>query len=103
LTILTALDGGSSHVGRNVTVEPLLAEHRQEGGEEGSCETGEEDNLNLDYRGRRSGPLWKGGGVVSEGRVVDLVDEDAEKGRSFVIRVGSQLRIDLNDEGRRHS
>jgi hypothetical protein len=77
----------------------LLAEHSQEGGEEGSSETGEEDGLNLDHRGRRSGPLWKGGDIIAEGRVVDLVDEDSEEGGGFVVRVGSQLRINLNDKG----
>ena len=34
LSVLAALDRGPSHVCRIVTVQPLLAEHRQEGREE---------------------------------------------------------------------
>ena len=47
----------------------------------------------------RAGPLWEGGSVVSEGSVVDLVDEDAEEGDSLVTRVGLELGLDVDDEG----
>ena len=39
LSILAVFDGGPPHVGGRVSVQPLLAEHRKEGGEEGSGET----------------------------------------------------------------
>ena len=34
LPMLAALDGGLSHVNRRVSVQSLLAEHREESGEE---------------------------------------------------------------------
>ena len=53
----------------------------------------------MDHRARRAGPLWKGGNVAPECGIIELVDEDAEKGDSLVTRVGLQLRVDLDDEG----
>ena len=100
LSILTSFYGRPSHVGRRISVQPLFTEHRKEGREKGSSETGVEDGLDLDYRVRRAGPLWEGGGVVSEGGIVDLVDEDAEESNSLVTRVGLKLRLDVEDESR---
>jgi hypothetical protein len=94
LSVLAAFDGRPSHVGRRVSVQPLLAEHRQEGGEEGSGKTCEEDGLDMDHRG--GGPVHCGrvGTFVSEGGVVDLVNEDAEEGGGLVTRVGLELGVD---------
>ena len=47
--------------------------------------------------------MWEGGNGVSEGGVVDLVNQDAKEDRSLVVRIGLQLRVDLDDEGRGHS
>ena len=46
--------------------------------------------------------MGKGGRVVSERGVVDLVDEDTEKGGSLVIWIRLELGIDLYDEGGSH-
>ena len=99
MTILAAFDGRPSYVGPCVSVQPLLAKHRQEGREKGSSETRVQDGLDLDDRGRRAGPLWEGGSVVSEGGIVDLVDEDAEEGGGLVTRVRLELGLDVEDEG----
>jgi len=48
LPILAAFDGGSSHVCHGVSVQPLLAEHCDEGSEERSGETCVEEGLDLD-------------------------------------------------------
>ena len=100
LSSLATFDGGSSHISRRISVQPLFAEHCKEGREKGSGETGVEDGLDLDYRVRRAGPLWEGGSVVSEGGIVDLVDEDTEESGSLVTRVGLELRLDIKDESR---
>ena len=52
----------------------------------------------MDHRAGRSGPLWKGGNIVSERGVIHLIDEDAEERGSLVTRVGPELRIDLDDK-----
>ena len=98
LSVLAAFDGRSSHVGRGVTIQPLLAKHREEGGEQGDDETGEENCLDINHRAWRTRPLRERGGVVSEGGVVDLVDEDFEEGGGPVTGVRSKLRVDLDDE-----
>ena len=72
----------------------MLAKHREEGGEQGDDETGEEDCLDIDQRARRTRPLRKRGNVTSEGGVVDLVDQDSEEGSGLVAGVGLELRID---------
>ena len=46
------------------------------------------------------GPLWEGGSVVAECSVVDLVNEDAQQSGCLVVRVGLELRVDLDDERR---
>jgi len=100
LSILAALDGGPSHVDRRVSVQPLLAEHRKESGEERSGETREEDCLNLDNHVWGTSPLWEGRNVVAKGGVVDLVDQDMEEGGGLVIWIGLEFGIGLDDKGR---
>ena len=57
LPVLATLDGGPSHVSRRVSIQPLLAEHRDEGGEKRGSETRVQDGLDLDYGFGRAGPL----------------------------------------------
>jgi len=76
----------------------LLSKHRKEGGEEGSGEARVKDSLDLDDHVWGTGPLREGGRVVSEGGIVDLVDEDTEEGGSLTVRVGSELGLDIDDE-----
>jgi hypothetical protein len=52
----------------------------------------------VDHCAGRTLLLWEGGGVVAEGGVVDLVDENAEKGGGLVVRVRLELGDDLDDE-----
>ena len=98
LPVLTAFDGGTSHVGRFVTVQPLFAEHREKGGEERDGETREEDGLDVDHHVGRARPLWEGRHVVAEGGVIDLVNEDTEESDGLIVWVRLELRVDLDDE-----
>jgi len=52
----------------------------------------------LDYRAGGACPLWEGGGIISESSIVDLVDENAEKSRGYVVRVLLEVGVDLDDE-----
>ena len=58
--------------------------------------------MDLDDRGRRTVPLWESGNIVSEGGVIDLVDEDAKEGGSLVVGIRLKLRVDLNDKRGSH-
>ena len=98
LSTLTAFDGASSQIGRRVSIQPLFAEHREKGGKKRGGETCEEDGLDVNYCAGRSCPLWEGWNVVTEGSVVYLVDEDTEESCCLVVRVLSELRVDLDDE-----
>ena len=98
LSVLSALDGRPSHAGQVISVQPLFAEHRQEGRKEGDGETGEQDDLNMNNRAGRTNPLWEGGNVVSESGVVDLVNENTEQSGRLVVGVGLELRIDFDYE-----
>ena len=100
LTILAALNCSPSHIRRRVSVQPLFAKHREEGGEKCGGETRVKDGLGLDDRVRRACPLWESGGVVSEGGIVDLVDENTEESSSLTTRVGLELGLDVDDESR---
>jgi len=48
---------------------------------------------------RGTGPRWWDcGNVITEGGVVDLVDEDTEESGSLFVRVLQELGVDLDDE-----
>lgn len=46
----------------------------------------------------RAGPLREGGDIISEGGVINLIDEDPEERGRLCTRVRLKLRIDLDDE-----
>jgi len=52
---------------------------------------------------RRARPLWDGGGVITKGSIIHLVNKDMEEGSCLFILVWLELRMDLDDEGRSHS
>jgi hypothetical protein len=54
--------------------------------------------LDIDQRARGARPLRERRNVVSEGGVVDLVDEDSEEGGGLIAGVRLELRIDLDNE-----
>jgi hypothetical protein len=81
----------------------LFAEHREESGQEGNDETGEQDDLDVNNRGGGGSPLWEGGSAAYEGVVVDLVNKEAEEGGDLVTRVGLQLGVNSDNEGRNYS
>lgn len=81
---LAAFDRRPSHVGRTVALQPLLAKHRQAGGQDRSGKTRVEDGLGMNHCGRRPGPLWEGGNIASESSVVERVYEDPEESGGLV-------------------
>jgi len=103
LSILTALDGRPSHVDRGVSVQPLLAKHGEEGGEDRRGEAGVQHRLDLDDPVRRARPLWERGDISTESGVVYLVNQDAEEVVRLVVGVLLEVGIDLDDECGCHS
>ena len=98
LPILAAFNGSSSEVSRSISIQPLFAKHRKEGGEETCGKTCKEDGLDLYYRVGRTCPLWECRRVVSESSVVDLVDKNTEEGCGYVVRVLLEVGVDFDNE-----
>ena len=98
LSILIALDGRASHVDRGISVQPLLPEHSEEGGEDGSGEAGVQHCLHLYNHDGRTGPLWERRDVATKGGAVYFVDQDAKKGVRLVVGVWLESGTDLDDE-----
>jgi len=99
LPILAAFDGSPTHVGRCVSVQPLLAEHSEECGEERHGKTSVQQGLDLDDRVRRAGPVGERRDFIAKSGVVNLVDEDAEESGRFFVWVRLELGVEVDDEG----
>jgi len=81
-----------------ISVDPLLPEHREERGEERGRKAGVEQRLNGDDLWR-SGPCgWVWVRVGEEG-IVQVVDQDPHIGGGHVIWIRFQLRLNIDYEG----
>ena len=101
LTVLVAFDRGSSHVDGHVPIEPLLAEHREEGRKYGSGQARVQDALDLDYRTRGTAPLRKGR-YLARGGIPHGLYEYPEQLCCLFPAVGLELGLDVDDEGGSH-
>jgi len=52
----------------------------------------------MDDGARRACPSRKGGNVIAERGIVNLVDENTEESGGFVVRVRLELRVEVDDE-----
>ena len=55
--------------------------------------------MNLDYRTRRTSPLWDGGNVIAESGVVHIVEDYTEESGGILVWIRLELGVDLDDEG----
>ena len=53
----------------------------------------------MDLNHRVGSPLWENGNVISEGSIVDLVDENGWEGSSLVVGTRLELGVGLDDGG----
>jgi len=95
LTVSTSLDHRPARIPQ-VSIQPLLAQHRDECGKQGDHETrihetGDSDDLaRWIFLGR-----WNGGG----GRLVEAENKCAEEGGGLLVGIGLEVRMDVDDEG----
>jgi len=57
----TAIDNKSTHLNLGITIKPLIAQHGDKRGEEGSSQTAVKDGLDADDNGIRARPFRKSG------------------------------------------
>ena len=74
LSMLAVFNGSPSHASGSILVQPLLAKHCKEDGEEGSGKACIKDGLNLNNWVWGASPLGNSGRVVAKGGVVNFVD-----------------------------
>ena len=55
--------------------------------------------MNLDYRTRRTIPLWDGGNVIAESGLVHVVEDYTEESGGILVRIRLELGVDPDDEG----
>ena len=102
-SIPTAIGNGSANLHLSKTGEPLFAQHCDEGGEEGSGQTGVKDGLDVDSSGIGAIPLRKsgvgaGGHLPKRGACDNLKEGVTHLG---VIRL--ELALNVDDESGRDS
>jgi len=84
-----------------VSVQPLLPQHRDERREHGDYqtrvhETGDGDGLAL--RGLLDG--WNGGGLTGNGGLIEGEEDGTEDGSGLFIWIGLEVRMDVDDKRR---
>ena len=88
LTVCATLDHRPAGI-PEVSVEPLLSQHRNECGKKRDQETRvHEPSDGDDLAGRILWDEWDGGGFVRDGRLVEGEEDHAEEGCRLLVRIG---------------
>ena len=99
LTISASLDHRPARI-LQVSIQPLLAQHRDERGEHRDYETrihetGHGDDLAwwifLDK--------WDGRGLTRDGGLIESEEDCTEEGGRLLVRIGLEVGMDVDDEG----
>jgi len=99
LTVSATLDCRPASIPQ-VPVEPLLAQHRDECGEQRDQQTRvHQSSDGDDLTGRALWDRWDGGSFVRDGRLVEGEEDCTEDGCGLLVRIGLEPRVDVDDEG----
>ena len=99
LAVSASLDRRSARIPQ-IPVQPLLAQHRDECGEQGDYqtrvhETGHSDDLvRCVFLSR-----WNGRSLTGDGRLIESEENCAEEGGGLLVGIRSEVRMGINDEG----
>ena len=95
----TAIDNGSAHLNLSITIEPLLAQHGDKRGEEGSSQTAVKDGLDADDNGIGAGPFRKSGiGASWNSPKLDAGD-NSEKIVAHLLVIRLEVLLNADNEG----
>ena len=99
LAVTATLDHRPARVPQ-VSVEPLLPQHRDECGKQRDHQTSVHESGDRDDLGGRiflGG--WNGGGLIRDGGLIEGEENCAEESRGLLVRIGLEARVDIDDEG----
>ena len=99
LTVSATLDHRPARIPQ-VSIQPLLAQHGDECGEQGDHETRIHETGHCDDLARwvLLGK-WNGRSVNRDGRLIESEEDRAEEGGGLFVRIGSEVRMGIDDEG----
>jgi hypothetical protein len=99
LPLSAAIDNGSM-VNRGIAAQPLLPQHGNEGGKEGSRQTRVEDGLDADDGTIGAIPYWEGG-IGTGGDVPKRgTGDDLEEGVVHLIIIRFEVALNVDDKSR---
>ena len=99
LSMPTAIDNRSTHLDLCITIEPLLAQHGDERGEEGSGQTRVKDGLNVN-NGRIGAIPFRELGIVTSWDIPKRdTSRDLEEFVTKFLVIRFELCLNVNDEG----
>ena len=102
LTVSAFVNFGTPHFGLSEAIQPLFAQHGEEGGEERNAEACIEDGLTGDDFIIRTVPGLERGWLAVERGTIHLVNQNAEESGCLLIIVRFKLILDVDDETRGH-
>ena len=99
LTVPAALDHRPARISQ-VSVQPLLAQHGDECGQQGDNQARVHEAGDRDRLARRISLNRQGGrSLARDGGLVESEENRAEKGGGLLVRIGLEVRVDVDDEG----
>ena len=103
LTVSASLDHRPARIPQ-VSIQPLLAQHCDECGEHGDYQTRVHETGHSDDLARRvSRDRWDGRGLTRDGGLIESEENCAEEGGRLLVRIGLEVGMDVDDEGRADS
>ena len=93
-SIPTTIDHRSMRLRLTITVEPLFAQHGNEGGEEGYGQTCVEYGQDMNVSGIRAVPLRK----MGSGFVIETIGDDLEDGVAHFLIIRFELFLEVDNE-----
>ena len=103
MTVSASLDHRPARIPQ-VSIQPLLAQHRDERGEHRDYQTRVHETGHSDDLARWvSRDRWDGRGLTRDGGLIESEENCAEEGGRLLVRIGLEVGMDVDDEGRADS
>ena len=100
MTVSATLDHRPARIPQ-VSVQPLLAQHGDECREQGDNQTRIHQARDCDRLARRISLDRRGGrSLARDGGLVESEEDCAEEGGGLLVRIGLEVGMDVDDEGR---